>query len=169
MIQYKGLLAEFLENCRIHRVEAIYNYEYRYIKEIIYDDEFNEKFGSTREGYENWKKEKTPGGISFSGEVSLRTVTDKDKIIGYVSESKRRENTSYMEMKKQFEEAYSKMCEIINVKDKSSFDYWFESSGYKHNITEANKFILAIEKLEELIFIYDNNSKFKKLIDKIKE
>ena len=174
--EYNGVLGEYLENCKKYRVEAIYNTEYRYIKEIIWDTEAQEKFGSDRAGYEKFKADKDyPGNLSYSGEIDLRIRYDKENgsPLGYITESKRTSNDNYKHMLKQLEGAKAKMFEILGVKDTEIFNYWLEEyvgDLFGFSRKGANETIYAIEKLEEIITKYNDpeEKEFKQFLDKIK-
>lgn len=171
---FNGVFAEFLENCKPHRVEAIYNTEYKYIKEIIWDDEANEKFGSSRTGYEKFKNDKDySGSMSHGGTTDLRVRTDKDgNILGYMTESKRTNNDNYEHMLKQYELAKAKLIELLDVKDLTNFEYVLEEfSPFRVSMRMgANETIDAIEGLERIYTMYNHpdETEFKDFIDKIK-
>ena len=79
-----SIFKQYLTLVDNHRVEAIYNNSYRYIKDIIWDDEKNIKYGNTRKGYDKYKSE-SKGYMSFSGEVSLRYGTTlKNHFLSYL-------------------------------------------------------------------------------------
>lgn len=172
--EFKGPLAEFLNNCKPHRVEAIYNTEYNYIKEIIWDTEAQEKFGSTREGYDRFKMDKDYlGNISFGGEIDLRVRTINGVPVGYITESKRTTNDNYNHMVKQFEDAKERLFEILEVNDKEAFNYWLEEFAgglFGFSRSGANETISSIETLQQIITIYNDphELEFKQFIDKIK-
>jgi len=173
---YNGPLREYIINALPYRVEAIYNTEYRYIKEIIWDTEAQEKFGSGREGYEKFKQDKSyPGNLSYSGEIDLRIRYDRENglLLGYITESKRTSNDNYKHMVKQFEDAKEKMFEILGVKDTEAFNYWLEEyTGGLFGFSRkgANETISAIETLEGIITKYNDpeEQEFKQFLDKIK-
>jgi hypothetical protein len=172
--KYTGPLGEFLENCKPHRIESIYNKEYRYIKQIIWDDELNEKFGSTREGYEKFKNDRSiPGNMSYGGEIDLRIRYDRDSglPLGYMTETKLTSNESYKIMQEQFDNALKKTKEILDVKDEESFMYWLNNErppfgGWRRG---ANETISAIQHLEKIIKDYNEDEEFKSFLDKIKQ
>lgn len=172
---YNGPLSEYIINALPHRVEAIYNKEYKYIKEIIWDTEAQEKFGSTREGYEKFQQDENyPGGMSYGGCIDLRVRTDREgNILGYMTESKRTSNDNYKHMVKQFNDAKTKTFEILEVKDIKAFNYWLEeyASGlFGFSRAGANETISAIQELEEIITRYNDpeEHEFRQFLDKIK-
>jgi len=172
--EFSGPLAEFLENCKPHRVEAIYNTEYKYIKEIIWDTEAQDKFGSTREGYEKFQKDTDyPGGMSYSGQIDLRIRTNREgEVLGYMTESKRTNNDNFDHMLEQYNLAREKLYEILEVKDKETFNYWLEEEApFMISMRMgANETITAIENLENIVIKYNDEDHidFKQFIDKIK-
>lgn len=150
------------------------NTEHKYIKEIIWDTEAQEKFGSTREGYERFKMDKDyPGSMSFSGEIDLRIRTDREgNVLGYMTESKRTNNDNFNHMLEQYNLARAKLMEILEVKDKENFEYWLEEEApFRVSMRMgANETISAIESLERIINKYNDPDEveFKSFIDKIK-
>ena len=162
-----GPLKEYLERCKPHRIESIYNTEYKYIKEIIWDTEAQEKFGDDRSGYEKFKNDSNyPGNISYSGEIDLRIRTAKDgTILGYLTEKKMTRNDSYLIIQKNLEDAKEKTIEILQVKDIKNFDYWLE--GKMYSSSGANEMISSIEVLESIITTYAYDEDFKSYLDKI--
>jgi len=172
--KYNGPLKEYILNASHYRNNASYNKEYKYIKEIIWDNEAQEKFGNTRDGYEKFRNDESyPGGISYSGEIDLRIRTDVETgdVLGYLTESKKTMNDDFEHMIKQFEDAKAKTFEILGVKDVETFNFWLEEYAggiFGFSRSGANETIIAIETLESIIIEYDKSKKFKKFIDKIK-
>jgi|SaaInl8_200m_RNA_FD_contig_81_619839_length_10764_multi_4_in_0_out_0_8 hypothetical protein len=167
---FTGPLAEFLENCKPHRVEAIYNTDYRYIKEIIYDTEAEERYGRSRAGYEQYGLE-NPGSMSFSGEIDLRIRTDIDgNVLGCMTETKRTNNDNFTHMVKQYDDAKAELIKLLDVKDIENFNYWLEEAAPFRVSTRmgANETISAIEDLELIYETYNEDEDFKKFLDKIK-
>lgn len=163
--QFCGPLADMLNKCKLYRTDAIYNEQYRYIKEIIWDDEYQEKYGITRKGYERFKDDH-PGSISFGGKISLRSVTNNGTV-KYFTQEKKEYNTSLSEMINIYEESKDKMYEILNVKDINTFDYWFDDyTDFSFHC--PNVIIDNIKELEDIINKYNTDDKFKTFIDKIK-
>jgi hypothetical protein len=173
--KYTGPLGEFLENCKPHRIEAIYNTKYTYVKEIIYDTELQELYGDSRDGYDKFKNRKldttTATDISHGGVLDLRILTQDGKESGAVIETKRTSNDNYNQMFIQYQLAKLKLLEILEIKDSGSFLYWYEEnySGFNFSRGGANETITAIERLENIIIKYNNEEEFKEFIDKIKQ
>jgi len=168
--EFNGPLGQYLENCKPHRTEAIFNKEYKYIKEIVWDDDLNEKHGSTREGYEQFKAE-NPGYISYGGEVDLRTWYDHNgEVLGYLTETKKTSNDNYVILKKQFEDAKDELYRILDVKDRENFNYWLEEEVPLHTSfrLDTNNVIENICELENIITKYKEDEEFKNFLDKIK-
>lgn len=167
---FNGPLSQYLENCKKHRIESIYNIEYRYIKEIIWDDEANNKFGNDRTGYEKFKNDfNYPGDLTYSGLVDLRVRIDKEgNALGYITETKLTYNESYNIMYSQYSQAKEKLYEILEIKNRETFDYWFNNYSYV-NLKSGNDIIYSIKSLEEIIVKYNEEEEFKKFIDAIKE
>lgn len=158
---------EYLDKAKENKIESIYNYEYKYIKEIIWDTEKQLKFGNKREGYERFNtKDKS---VSYSGVSSLRTVTDSannSPVIGYVLETRLTQNDAYLRMKEQYDLAKNKLYKILEVKDTESFDYWFEQIiGYP---SSENSILSHIREFGNILEQYANDDEFRKFLDKIK-
>lgn len=174
-IENTGPLAKFLDACKPHRIEAIYNTEYRFIKEIVWDTEAEEKFGTDRAAYEAWSKtdkgyERGALDMSYSGKVDLRVLTERSsgKPVAYVTETKLDRNKSQELMHQQFELAKEEVYKILNVANLSSFNYWFEEQNIYDWRGGANEIISSIEHLELIIKKYNKDEEFRSFIDKIK-
>ena len=164
---FNGPLKKYLEECKIHRKESIYNKEYRYIKEIIWDDELQAKFGKTREGYDKYKNDYSiKGHVAYGGFNDLREITDDNKIIGYLLETKKSNNESYTELIKILNNAKQATINLLNIKDLVAFDYYLDTRGFNY-YNSTNELIGKIEKLEEIIDDYNNEEDFKLYLDKI--
>lgn len=166
--EFNGPLAEYINNCKPHRVEAIYDTEYRYIKEIVYDEEKQSRYGSSREGYERYKRD-MEGYASYSGELDLRVQKSREgEVLGYFTESKLTSNESYKIMMQQYDMALSETKKILGVNDDEAFMFWLETEfswGFRNG---ANEIISGIEKLEGIIARYESDHDFKRFIDKVK-
>jgi len=163
-----GPLKEFLEECDEHRLEAIYNYDYRYIKEIIYDEDLEKKYGNTRKGYEEFKKNE-PGTMSYN-DTYLRTRRDKEgNILGYMSEKALKTNDKLNMIAEIYERAELKFREILGVTCPESFNYWFDSLGWYDEKLDVNNLINRIKRLEGILTSYDEDENFRSFIDKIKK
>jgi len=167
--KHTGPLKEFLEECKEHRIEAIYNYDYRYIKEIIYDDELEKKYGNSRTGYEKFKNNE-PGNMSYSGEVSLRTRVDKDdNILGYMTERKLNNNDKLNTIFEIYKNAEIRFREILKITSPETFDYWFYNLGWTDEHLDVNNLINKIKRLERILFDYNEDMEFRNFINKIKD
>ena len=163
---YSGKLGEFLNKIENHRTEAIYNKEYRYIKQIIYDDELQEKYGSTREGYERYKRDLS-GYASYSGEIDLRVQTDRDGVIlGYFTEAKKKVNDPLSEIEKIYEDAKQEFFNILGCTDTEALEYWL-SDKIHINPMEANSYLYGVKKLEIILKDYEEDEEFKVFLDKL--
>jgi hypothetical protein len=172
-LQYKGIFSEYLNNCKPHRVESIYNKQYRYIKEIIWDDERNEKYGNTRAGYDRFNQEDSLNGLmSYSGEIDLRVLNDREtkEPLLYMTETKCSSNESYMIIFEQYQHALNKLQELLEVTDTESLNYWLNECrpSFTNYSRGANETISAIQSLEEIYNDYNEDEEFRSFIDKIK-
>lgn len=168
--EFNGPLKDFLDSCKPHRVESIYNKEYKYIKEIIWDEEKNNKYGNTRKGYDSYKQE-IEGTASYSGEIELRVTKKDGQIVGYFTETKLSSNEHLNLIFVQYQLALEKTKEILKVKDKNSFMYWLTNErppfgGFKMG---TNEIVGAIQNLESIIRDYNEDEEFKRYLDKIKD
>lgn len=167
--EFNGPLGKFLEETKQYRIPSIYNYEYRYIKEIIWDTEKQELYGSERAGYEKYKQDNLRTNVSFSCVHSLRTCTLDNEIQGYIVESKKSTNENFNELYNIYNKARTELYTILDVKDKESFDYYIDEHVItsEFNLSE-NSIISRIKTLEKLIKEYNEDEYFKKVLDKIK-
>ena len=161
-----SIFKQYLTLVDNHRVEAIYNNSYRYIKDIIWDDEKNIKYGNTRKGYDKYKSE-SKGYMSFSGEVSLRVETDKDNnILGYMIEEKKQINEPLLEIYKIWDDSKKSFFELLGASDPSLLEYWLDDK-INVDIRCPNSFKGAIKELYDIIEEYNLNSDLKRFLDKL--
>lgn len=149
-----------------------YNYNYEYYKKtpngMILDIPTNHQYGSTRDGYDSWKKDNIELTASYSGITSVRTLTDRSgNIDGYILETKLPDRVWHLELKEKYNEVFLEICKIMDVIDTESFRYFVE------NDVELSKDFgtSVMNKLRHLINVcerYDYDEDFKKLVDKIK-
>jgi hypothetical protein len=167
--EFTGPLAEYLNACKPHRVEAIYNSQYRYVKEIVYDEDMEKAYGDTREGYNQFRRD-VKCSVSHAGEVSLRDVRDaKGELTGYITETKLTSNEGWNLMYEQYESALEKTKELLGVEDEKNFQYWMDNSGECHISTAgANEIVNSIKSLEGIIEDYQEDEDFRRYLDKIK-
>lgn len=160
-----SVLKYLLTGAEANRKEAIYDYTYSYIKEIIFDDVANEHYGNTRTGYEKFNSNEKS--VSYSGENSLRTVTVDSEIVGYVLETKRKVNEPLLDMKKSYDDAKEEVLRLLEVKDREAFLYWLDERYYVDPF-QANSYTSGIKDLIMLVADYQEDEDLRKLIDKIK-
>ena len=165
---YSGPLGDFLNEIESHRTDAIYNYEYKYIKEIIWDDVKNEKYGITRAGYDKFKNEE-PGYMTYSGETIIRTNIDRDgDVLGYMTETKRKINDSLNEIFEIYVRALDRFCELVESSEDTSTLKWWLDKKIHIDTMEANTYLYAVKKLETFLYEYNECPEFKTFIDKVK-
>lgn len=149
-----------------------YNYHYEYYKKtpngMVLDIPLNHQYGSTRDGYDSWKKDNKELTASYSGMTSVRTVTDRTGYVdGYIFETKLPDRTWHTELKEKYDAAFLEICKLLEVKDIESFGYFVEndvelSKDYSTSI--MNKLRHIIDVFER----YEYDDDFRKLVDKIK-
>jgi len=164
-IKYKGYvspLMNFLTECEQYHTGSIYNSNYRYIKEIIWDSKLEEEIGGSRASYEKYKKNKN---ISYSGVTYLRTIVDNsNKAIAYITETKRTTNEDNIKLYEILERATKELYKILKVKDINNFEYFLENE----NILYASSVVANIKALENIIIRYNSEPEFKAYLDKVK-
>lgn len=163
----KSVFQPYVDECHKHRIGAIYDVEYKYIKEIIWDDCAQEKYGKSREGYEQYKSE-NPGQYSYAGMVSLREVNHSSGETTYFIEEKRAVNSDLSDIVKQYELAKAKLYEILEVKDVQSFEIFLTEYKDLYFTKDVNTIISNIKGFENFLSEYNNDPDFKRVIDKIK-
>jgi len=110
------------------------SYKYKYLKEIIEDEEFNEKYGEEREGYEKFRKDLDVS-VYYSGEFSLRKVESRNStnsasshIPDYIVEQK-----IVVPISSKSRELFLKAKEIfikeLNIKDLKTLEMWIQEYG----------------------------------------
>lgn len=163
----ESVFKPFLDECHKHRIGAIYDVNYRYIKEIIWDDETQDKYGVTREGYEKYKDEHT-GQYSYSGMASLREVKHDSGETTYFIEEKRPVNSELSYIINQYELAKAKLFEVLEVKDIKTFEIFLTEYKDLYFTKDVNTIISNIKGFENFLSEYNNDADFKRVIDKIK-
>lgn len=160
-------MKQFIEMIESHRKEAIYNYSYKYIKEIIWDDEKNEKYGDGRVGYEIFTQENEVS-VSFSGIESLRKVYDMDNNVkSYILETKKEVNDPLMEIIDIYNSAVDYFCNKLGSTDSKILRWWIDSN-IEVNPREVNSYLSAVKELNSYLIDYEIYEDFRLFIDKIK-
>lgn len=159
-------MKQFIEMIESHRKEAIYNYSYKYIKEIIWDEEKNEKYGDSRVGYEIFSS--TSGRVEFSGVNSLRCEFDKDNNVkSYILETKKEVNDPLMEIIDIYNSAVDYFCNKVGSTDSKILRWWIDSN-IEVNPREVNSYLSAVKELNSYLIDYEIYEDFRLFIDKIK-
>jgi len=172
MKELEKLLKDIKE---IYKKDA-WNYRYQYFtksgKDIIYDEKFNDIFGSDRSGYEKYKSENLDSYIEVSGKVSLREVKDSisRETIGYITEEKLPGEGSIQRAREIYEETFNIVREILKVKDNESFMFYVIQNEPKYDFKPSiNEYIQRTEWLVELVRDYENDEEFRHFLNKIKD
>ncbi len=171
-----NIIAEYQRKANeLERTNA-YNYKYTYWiptpNGMVLDVARNHEYGSTRDGYESWKtNEPLSWYASHSGQISLRTVTDRNdnnNIVGYITEEKQSDYLWHQDIKDLTDECFNKLCESLEVIDINNFKYFiFSDLG----IFKDYKMELKT-RLDIMVDVYENynfDEDYKKLVDKIKK
>lgn len=157
--------------------KLIYNYDYTYYdlmgETLVPNENWNEKYGSTRKGYELFSKDNSGlFGVGYSGQVSLRELYLRDslELVGYITEAKKPIRPYLKEAADLYEETLNYFKEVLEVEDEDSFKYYIEENGPGYDLynkdrvqTEVNKIGYLVELMEQ----YFEDEKFKKFFDKI--
>lgn len=160
-------MKQFIEQIENHRKYAIYNYTYKYIKDIIWDDEKNSKYGNDRKGYETFTEENDIS-VSFAGIDSLRTVYDmNNNIQSYIIETKEEINHPLLEIIDIFNKAIDEFCKIVGSVDSETLRWWLDKE-LDTSPRDVNSYMYAVKQLDRMVDDYDNYDDFRQFIDKIK-
>ena len=154
--------------------EDAWNYEYDYFtidgENLIKNSQVAEYFGKSREGFEKYREENPDSRISYSGEISLRAVFDRenDKVIGYITEKKIK-NPKYLEKAKRlYEKQKEEVIKCLNIADIKNFNYYLDIYLVDFDFnTNINTYARKISKLLDLVENYENDDDFKDFFDKI--
>lgn len=164
-------MKDILDELETLKSNSIYNYEYKYIKEIIWDDERNSKYGNDRNGYEKYKQEDTNTYITFSGKTSLRIVEDRTtgEIVGYIAESECKDKSEkrIYELRDLAKKEFYNALGVTNI---SEFEFWY-NEYYGTCDFRNSSYTIVFNQIKQLINIvkrYNEDEDFKKFIDKIK-
>jgi len=157
--------------------QVVFNYNYKYWSgdesHMFLNKDIQEKFGNSREGFENFKNESLSSenvNISHSGYVSLRTITNKkdNKIIGYVSEEKVRNNSHYKEAENIYNSHFKQFIKLLNVQDEESLNYYLDSKYIDFSfVPNLNSYLQKSEQLNIILNDYEYDEEFQKFFDKI--
>lgn len=158
------------------RTKAIYNYEYKYYKaanngNIELDNTRNNLYGTERAGYERFKQDTLDFGktsVGYAGVTSLRPYFTDDVLKGYITETKKQENTpvnALMSIKSRVREF---IIEGMKISDLESFEYYV----FNNEPTTSFKFTYdsVITQINWWVSMYENyldDEDFKKFMDKI--
>lgn len=170
---YNGVLGEYLKECDLQDREPIYSFRYKYIKEIVWDDEKNIKYGDSRDGYEKFKhsNEYIRKDTSDSFYVVLKETEDKvtRESTGYTIETKSINLKNQDKLKELVSNAQLECMSLLGIKS-PSFLFWLNGySGYGG--TYINSIDAARHKIKFLIGIIEDyavQEDFKDFIDKFK-
>jgi len=153
--------------------ENIYNYKYTYYVKtpngMRLDDERNHKYGDVRDGYEQFKQEKTNTNTDHGGRVSLREVYDRDtkRVVGYITEEKLSDESWKDEIRDLVEQCFERLCETLEVKDVENFSYFvFNDLGF-----EKDYKLELRTKLDKMVHVYNeynDDDEYRAFVDKIK-
>jgi hypothetical protein len=155
--------------------ENIYNYKYTYWvatpNGMRLDDERNHKYGETRDGYEEWKRQEPQSWYAdHGGVVSLRRVYDRDnenKTVGYITEEKLSDQGWKNEIVELVEQCFERLCETLNVKDRENFKYFvFNDLGFERDYKLELR-----TKLDKMVHVYNeyqDDEEYRAFVDKIK-
>ena len=137
------------------------SYSYEYFKTTVKDDERNHKYGTSRAGFDEFKKENQ--NIDYPGSVSYRVHND-----GFVLETRiHNSNELALRSKELYDSYYQDVLKALDVKDKDSFSFYvdniqiLEMSSFQHykGLSSA---------LDEILKRYSEDDDFKNFLDKIK-
>jgi len=166
-------------NSKIKKLDKqlIYNYDYTYYnlvgEDIVPNEDFNEKYGSTRKGYELFGKDNSNLlGVGYSGLVSLREVYVRDTLdlVGYITEAKRPMRPYLKEAEDLYESTLEDFKVALNVKDEESFKYYINENGPGYDLYNKDRVQNESRKIGYLVDLmeqYFEDDDFKKFFDKI--
>lgn len=165
--------SSFTKEIRNISKDFAYNYEYKYYfgneNRMEIDEELQKKLGTGRKGYDIYRQNDSSIKVSISGVTSLRTVTQNDEIIGYITErqlsgSPKRDKTEAI-----YKKYIAALIEELNVQDLETFDYYINSNILTLDSVNGydSMYTMACERLDEFVDDYKYDEEFKKFIDKI--
>jgi len=151
--------------------KSLYNYTYQYYTgdELSMDVDINTctHLGNERSGYEEFKQTFS-GQIGYSGITSLRTLTQDNDVVGYITETKI-STTPYVDAaQKLYNEALEETKRVLDVKDVVSFDYYIQENVYQWDYhREVDGYERGVNRLIELVEDYFENDTFAKFFNKV--
>ncbi len=153
------------------RKKTIYNYKYEYWmgneKNLTNDNHKNKIYGEDRKGYEQFKND-FKGDIGYGGYISFRGLEKDGELVGCILERKISNNPHVDAAKGLYDQALQETIDILDVKDKISFDYYVREHilemGYSNSVDNYSR---AVERLIELVENFNEDPEFKTYINKI--
>jgi hypothetical protein len=157
----------------IHK-DTLQNYEYVYYNKtpngMEYNNDVNEYFGNTREGYEKFRQENPDSFVDYAT-TSLRPVRDNvtKNVIGYITEKTLSCTPMRDEAKKLYKLQLQEVIDYLEVKDINSFMFYVDTNSENGSFgNDTSLYISKISYLVDLIEEYEEDEEFKSFIDKIK-
>ena len=164
-------LNSFIDEMEKYRDNSIHTYEYTYLTKLIYNNEQNNKYGHSRDGFENYRNTES-GHVTHSGEISLRIRKDNNgNDLEYILEKK--VNTGYVTkiLKPIFEKAKLEFYKLLDVKDIKTMDFWLEKTEDDSLSTlrsETVYYIARVKNMNKILYKYSTDNEFKDFLDKLK-
>jgi len=140
------------------------SYEYEYILSIEIDEERNSKYGKSRKGYEQFKRD-YPHLYPDIPNDSLRPIINREtsKIEGFVLEKQQFNNELNEEIRELFNSSLDSVIEYFNGGEVlRDFLMQYIITDYS---AFSTSYVEQMESLKEIVADYKEDEKFKKLID----
>jgi len=166
-------LKHFLNENNVIRTKKNYDYDYDYYlcvdDVIVLNKKSNTKYGSSRDGYERWKRENQTSQVGYAGDISAREIIDRNtkKTQGYIFE-KKRFSTEYQEKQDEiFDCAWKYFCELFEIKDEKAIEF-FILQDVELAWTQSEQTGFKIRALIEAYTNYNEDELYRYVFDKIK-
>lgn len=164
-------LHQFIDMMEKYRENSINTYEYTYITSCIQNKEHNDKYGNSRDGFEQYRNTEV-GHVTHSGEISLRIRKDGNgNDIEYILEKKVDTGQTTKILQPIFEKAKDSFYKSLNVNDIKTMDFWLEKNEANSLASLRSGTVYYIARIKNMINIlerYKTDIDFRCFIDKIK-
>lgn len=166
------MFEKYLERLSELSPKGLKAYTYRYVKEIIYDNQAETEYGTTREGYEKFKQANKDLDVSYSGATSLRHIDDCEGTVGYILETKESEDDRYNEIDKILLDAWEEFYIVLEVEDKESVKHYLDiriNADVPMAIPYHKRMEREVKFLRDFVDEYREDEEIKRFFDKIKK
>lgn len=146
-----------------------YSYEYfsKTLNGMERNDEVNLYFGTSRVGYEKFKKENDDSFVGYAN-TYIREVTDKvtNTVNGYILETQIHPNPDFENANKLYIESFDFFCKNMKVTDTKALLVYMDRNSSRGETT-IDSYYQKLELLAEIMEDYNYDAEFKLMFDKI--